>query len=98
MNAPPPRLPANELGTLLRHWREVRGKSQLDLSLDTGISQKQISFVESGRSAPGRPTIMSIADALDVPLRDRNSLLLAAGYAPSFSESAWDSAEMKTVS
>lgn len=98
MKSSNPKKMTNELGVLLRHWREVRGKSQLDLSLDTGISQKQISFVESGRSAPGRPTLMSIADALDVPLRDRNSLLLAAGYAPSFSDSAWDSAEMKTVS
>jgi transcriptional regulator with XRE-family HTH domain len=85
------------LGVLLRHWRDLRGRSQLDLSLDTGISQKQISFVESGRSVPGRQTLMTIAQALDVPLRDRNTLLLAAGYAPMFSESAWDSAEMISV-
>ncbi|UVK56994.1 helix-turn-helix transcriptional regulator [Mesorhizobium sp. AR02] len=85
------------LGVLLRHWRDLRGRSQLDLSLDTGISQKQISFVESGRSVPGRQTLMAIAQALDIPLRDRNNLLLAAGYAPMFSEGAWDSAEMTGV-
>ncbi|WP_244571374.1 helix-turn-helix domain-containing protein [Mesorhizobium carmichaelinearum] len=85
------------LGVLLRHWRDLRGRSQLDLSLDTGISQKQISFVESGRSVPGRQTLMTIAQALDIPLRDRNILLLAAGYAPMFSENAWDSAEMTGV-
>lgn len=83
------------LGVLMRYWRDLRGRSQLDLSLDTGISQKQISFVESGRSVPGRQTLMAIAQAL--PLRDRNTLLLAAGYAPMFSESAWDSAEMTSV-
>lgn len=86
-----------DLGVLLRHWRDVRGTSQLDLSLDTGISQRQISFIESGRSVPNRETLMAIARALDVPLRERNTLLLAAGYAPMFSESAWDSLEMKSV-
>ena len=65
------------LGVLLRHWRDLRGRSQLDLSLDTGISQKQISFVESGRSVPSRQTLMTIAQALDIPLRDRNTI--AAG-------------------
>jgi len=69
---------ANELGALLRHWRDLRGKSQFDLSLDTGVSQKQISFVESGRSVPNRQTLMVIAQALDIPLRDRNTLLLVA--------------------
>lgn len=87
----------NELGVLLRHWRDLRGKSQFDLSLDAGLSQKQISFVESGRSVPSRQTLMAMAQALDIPLRHRNTLLLAAGYAPMFSEAAWDSAEMKSV-
>jgi transcriptional regulator with XRE-family HTH domain len=88
---------APNLGVLLRYWRDLRGRSQLDLSFDAGISQKQISFVESGRSVPGRQTLMAIAQALDVPLRDRNALLLAAGYAPMFSENAWDSVEMAAV-
>ena len=88
---------SNELGALLRHWRDLRGKSQFDLSLDTGVSQKQISFVESGRSVPNRQTLGFIAQALDIPLRDRNTLLLAGGYAPIYSESDWDSIEMKSV-
>jgi transcriptional regulator with XRE-family HTH domain len=98
MKSPYPRTKTtNELGVLLRHWRDLRGRSQFDLSLDTGISQKQISFVESGRSVPNRQTLMTIAQALDIPLRDRNTLLLAAGYAPIFSEGTWDSMEMKSV-
>jgi transcriptional regulator with XRE-family HTH domain len=97
MKSPNLRKTTSELGVLLRHWRDVRGKSQLDLSLDTGVSQKQISFVESGRSAPSRSTLTAIAQALDIPLRDRNTLLLAAGYAPIFSDSPWDSIEMKSV-
>ena len=69
------KLPAGELGVLLRHWRDVRGRSQLDLSFDTGVSQRHISFIESGRSVPSRQILMDIAQALDVPLRDRNMLL-----------------------
>jgi len=91
------RSPPTELGALLRHWRDVRGRSQFDLSLDTGVSQRQISFVESGRSVPGRQTLTLIAQALDIPLRDRNTLLLAAGYAPIYSEGAWNAPEMRSV-
>src|SRR6202140_780339 len=97
MKSPNLRRTTSELGVLLRHWRDVRGKSQLDLSLDTGVSQKQISFVESGRSAPSRSTLTAIAQALDIPLRDRNTLLLAAGYAPIYSEGAWNAPEMQSV-
>jgi transcriptional regulator with XRE-family HTH domain len=68
MKSPNLRKTTSELGVLLRHWRDVRGKGQLDLSLDTGVSQKQISFVESGRSAPSRSTLTAIAQALDIPL------------------------------
>ncbi len=89
--------PANELGELLRHWRDMRGKSQFDLSLDTGGSQRHISFIESGRSVPSREILMEIAQALDIPLRDRNMLLLAAGYAPIYSEGAWNTLEMKSI-
>jgi transcriptional regulator with XRE-family HTH domain len=91
------KLPASELGALLRHWRDVRGRSQFDLSLDTGVSQRHISFVESGRSMPSRQTLLGFAQTLDIPLRDRNTLLLAAGYAPIYSESAWDTPEMQSV-
>src|SRR6202043_2795441 len=97
MKSPNLRKTTSELGVLLRHWRDLRGRSQFDLSLDTGVSQKQISFVESGRSVPGRQTLTAIAQALDIPLRDRNTLLLAAGYAPIYSEGAWNAPEMQSV-
>ena len=84
-------------GDLLRQWRAVRGRSQLDLSLDSGISQRHISFVESGRSTPSRQMLLDLAETLQVPLRDRNALLLAAGYAPLYSEAPWDAEEMKGV-
>ena len=73
-----------QLGELLRYWRQERGKSQLDLSLDTGISQRHLSFVESGRSAPSRDFISTVSDALNIPLRERNTLLLASGFAPQY--------------
>jgi transcriptional regulator with XRE-family HTH domain len=87
-----------ELGELLRHWRDTRGKSQLDLSLDCGLSQRHLSFVESGRSVPSRQALLDIAQALDIPLRDRNILLLAAGYAPIYAEAAWNAPEMQSIS
>jgi len=95
MDKPPKK---NELGDLLKQWRGVRGRSQLDISVDTGISQRQISFIESGRSVPSRSTLMGIAQALEIPLRERNALLLAAGYAPLYSGAAWNSDEMKSIS
>jgi transcriptional regulator with XRE-family HTH domain len=88
---------SSELGAMLRHWRALRATSQLELSNHTGLSQRHISFIESGRSSPSRQTLMDIAQALDVPLRDRNSLLLAAGYAPIYSEAPWNAAEMQGV-
>jgi len=89
--------PGTALGDLLRHWRDARGKSQLDLSLDAGVSQRHISFIESGRSIPGRQTLLQLATTLDVPLRERNALLLAAGYAPIYTEAAWDAPEMHVI-
>jgi transcriptional regulator with XRE-family HTH domain len=89
--------PPSELRELLRHWRDVRGRSQLDLSMDTGVSQRHISFIESGRSVPSRGKLLDIAEALDIPLRERNILLLAAGYAPVYPESGWDAPEMQSV-
>jgi transcriptional regulator with XRE-family HTH domain len=89
--------PGTELGALLRHWRAVRAKSQLDLSLDSGVSQRHISFIEGGRSAPSRQMLLNIAQALDVPLRERNALLLAAGYAPMYPEDTWNAPEMQSV-
>ncbi|MFP3544433.1 helix-turn-helix transcriptional regulator [Rhizobium sp. SIMBA_035] len=75
------------LGVLLRHWRGMRGKSQLELAMDTGVSQKHVSFVETGRSIPSRQMVIDLSDALAVPLRDRDDILLAAGYAPAFQPS-----------
>jgi len=86
-----------QLGELLRYWRQERGKSQLDLSLDTGISQRHLSFVESGRSAPSRDFLSIVSDALNVPLRERNVLLLASGYAPQYSEQSVDAEQMAIV-
>jgi transcriptional regulator with XRE-family HTH domain len=97
VSSPDPKLPPSELGNLLRYWRDVRGVSQLDLSLEASVSQRQISFIESGRSVPGRHTILSLAQTLDVPLRERNALLLAAGYAPVYSEAQWNAQEMQSV-
>jgi len=84
----------HELGDLLRYWRQQRGKSQLDLSLDTGVSQRHLSFVESGRSVPSRNLLLVISEKLDIPLRERNVLLLASGYAPLYDECTWEAAEM----
>jgi transcriptional regulator with XRE-family HTH domain len=91
------RPPANQLGDLLRYWRNIRGKNQLDLSIETELSRRHISFIESGRSVPSRQTLIKIAQALDVPLRDRNVLLLSAGYAPAYSQAAWNSGQMQSV-
>jgi len=93
LSAPNP----SPVGALLRGWRDARGRSQLDLALDMGVSQRHISFVESGRSSPSRALLIALANALDVPLRDRNALLLAAGYAPMYAEPAWDAAAMRIV-
>jgi transcriptional regulator with XRE-family HTH domain len=88
----------NPAGVLLRQWRDVRGKTQLDLSFDAGVSQKHISFVECGRSIPSRQMLLDLAQALDVPLRERNELLLAAGYAPLYSDQALDAPLMNSIS
>src|SRR5688572_1594181 len=71
-------------GALMREWRQRRRLSQLALALECGISQRHLSFVESGRATPSREMVLRLAEQLDLPLRDRNTLLLAAGYAPLF--------------
>jgi transcriptional regulator with XRE-family HTH domain len=88
---------ASSAGVLLRQWRDVRGKTQLDLSFDAGVSQKHISFVESGRSTPSRQMLLDLAQALDVPLRERNDLLMAAGYAPLYSDHGLDAPVMQSI-
>src|SRR5436305_231919 len=71
---------------MLREWRNRRGVSQLDLALRADSSARHLSFVETGRSRPSRELVLRLADELDVPVRDRNALLVAAGYAPHFPE------------
>ncbi|MDJ0387829.1 helix-turn-helix transcriptional regulator [Roseomonas sp. E05] len=78
------------IGALLRGWRQRRRRSQLDLALDAEISQRHLSFVESGRAAPSREMVLRLAEQLEVPLRERNALLLAAGFAPAFAERPLD--------
>ncbi|MGI4765134.1 MAG: helix-turn-helix domain-containing protein, partial [Janthinobacterium lividum] len=85
---------AGSPGELLRHWRALRGLSQLDLALDTGVSQKHVSFVESGRSRPSPQMVIDLAQALDMPLRERNALLLAAGHAPRYADAPLDAPAM----
>lgn len=82
-------------GSILSEWRAIRRASQLDLALTTGVSQRHISFVESGRAQPSRELILKLAGGLDLPLRTRNELLLAAGYAPVYRERPLDLAEMR---
>jgi transcriptional regulator with XRE-family HTH domain len=79
---------APSIGALLRDWRQLRRFSQLDLALEAEISQKHLSFIESGRSRPSREMVLLLAEHLGVPLRERNALLLAAGYAPIYQERA----------
>ncbi len=74
------------VGDLLREWRQRRRMSQLYLALEAEISARHLSFVETGRAQPSRELLLHLAEHLDVPLRDRNALLLAAGYAPAFAE------------
>src|SRR5260370_19857747 len=77
---------ARPVGNLLRTGRQRRRLSQLALACDAEISQRHLSFVESGRASPSRDMILHLAEQLDVPLRDRNVLLIAAGFAPVFPE------------
>jgi transcriptional regulator with XRE-family HTH domain len=77
---------AADFGTLLRRWRGHRGKSQLALSLDAGVSTRHLSWLESGKATPSRAMVMRLANQLDLPLRERNTLLVAAGFAPMYAE------------
>jgi transcriptional regulator with XRE-family HTH domain len=74
------------VGELLREWRQRRRLSQLELALQGDVSARHLSFIETGRSAPSREMILHLAEHLEVPLRERNTLLLAAGFAPAFAE------------
>ena len=90
----PPRRP---VGDLLREWRHRRQLSQLDLAIQADISARHLSFVETGRSKPTSAMILRLTEHLDVPLRDRNALLLAGGYAPAYPERPLDGPELAAV-
>jgi transcriptional regulator with XRE-family HTH domain len=85
------------IGSLLRDWRGRRRMSQQDLALEAGVSARHLSFVETGRSKPSAEMVIQLAEHLDVPLRDRNTLLLAAGYAPAYAQHDLDAPEMGPV-
>ncbi len=85
------------VGPLLRRWRDARHLSQLDLALDAEVSARHISFLETGRAEPSREMLMTLSSVLDVPLRERNLLLLAAGYAPIYGETSLDDPRMTQV-
>ena len=85
------------VGALMRHWRRERRMSQLVLAGEAGVTQRHVSFVESGRANPSREMVLALARALDVPLRERNQMLLAAGYAPHYRETGLDADAMAQV-
>ena len=85
------------IGPLLREWRERRRLSQLELALDAGISTRHLSFVETGRSRPGREMLVRILEQLEVPFREQNRLLLASGHAPAFPERSLEDPELLPV-
>ncbi|MFD0318325.1 helix-turn-helix domain-containing protein [Streptomyces flavalbus] len=94
----PAAAPADQgVGTLLRAWREQRRISQLELALRADSSARHISFIETGRSRPSEEMVLKLAEHLDVPVRERNALLLAAGYAPRFPETPLDDPALAAV-
>jgi transcriptional regulator with XRE-family HTH domain len=85
------------VGPQLREWRSRRRVTQLELALDAGVSARHLSFVETGRSKPGREMLLRVLDRLEVPFRERNQLLLAAGHAPAFPERSLQDPELEPV-
>jgi transcriptional regulator with XRE-family HTH domain len=90
-------MPAVPVGELLRQWRGARRLSQLDLALDAGISSRHLSYVETGKAQPSRELIARLAETLDMPLRERNMLLMAAGYTPEYAETPLTDPELTQV-
>ncbi|MFD0271055.1 helix-turn-helix domain-containing protein [Streptomyces sp. NPDC127106] len=88
---------SGSVGSLLRSWRERRGISQLELAGRADSSARHISFIETGRSRPSQEMVLRLADRLDVPVRERNALLLAAGYAPHYAQTPMDDPAMGTL-
>ena len=88
---------ARPFGAQLRDWRQRRNLSQLALACDAELSSRHLSFLETGRSIPSREMVLRLADRLDIPLRDQNSLLLAAGFAPAFPTHSWEDPALDAV-
>jgi transcriptional regulator with XRE-family HTH domain len=88
---------APSAGALLREWRQRRSLSQLEVAMRSAISARHLSFIETGRARPSREMLLHLAERLDIPLRERNHLLLAAGFAPIFGERSLDETEMAPV-
>lgn len=88
---------ARSVGAMIREWRQRRRLSQLELACDAEISTRHLSFVETGRSLPSRAMVLRLAERLEVPLRERNVLLTAAGYAPSFRERPLEDPELRAA-
>lgn len=88
---------ASAIGPMLRSWRTSRGKSQLALAVEAGISTRHLSFVETGRASPSRELVLALAEHLEVPLRERNALLAAAGYAAVYRRTALDAEALRDV-
>jgi transcriptional regulator with XRE-family HTH domain len=86
-----------DVGSLLRKWREQRRLTQLEVALDAGVSARHLSFVETGRSKPGRAMLLGVTERLAIPYRERNEILLAAGYAPAFPERSFDDPALSPV-
>jgi transcriptional regulator with XRE-family HTH domain len=86
-----------DVGTELRRWRALRRISQLELATQAGTTQRHLSFVETGRSVPGRTLVLRLAESLGLSLRERNTLLTAAGFAPPFSETTLDGERLRPV-
>jgi transcriptional regulator with XRE-family HTH domain len=89
--------PTLGIGEFLRDWRARQRVSQLELALRAGTTQRHVSFIERGRSLPGRSMVVRLAEALDVPLRERNKMLLAAGYAPAYPETPLDDPQLDPI-
>jgi transcriptional regulator with XRE-family HTH domain len=85
------------VGPMLRDWRQRRRMSQLELALEAGVSTRHLSFVETGRSRPSPDMVLHLAEQLEVPLRERNQLLLAAGYAPRYGARSLEDPELASV-
>ncbi|MDQ7807587.1 helix-turn-helix transcriptional regulator [Amycolatopsis sp. A133] len=86
-----------DVGPLLKHWRGARRLSQLALAAEAAVSVRHLSFVETGRANPSRAMVLKLAEVLDVPLRERNTLLLSAGFSPEYPESALDAPSLAAV-